>query len=103
MEPFIPGAEYGGAYDIMIWVCVNPVTRSFEKCDIAEGQAVFNRLKQLTQGLNQRVMVCASGCMLGCKPEGTTVAITFRQKQGIICLNNVTIGDLPELVQEYLV
>jgi hypothetical protein len=77
IESFHPGAEYGYPYQVMVWVCTNAVPRSFERCDLHQSAAVLETFRQKIGmfGLGQRAFVFNSGCMLGCKQEGTTVAI----------------------------
>ncbi len=105
MESFIPGQAYGYAYDYFIWVCQNPVERSFEKCSLAQSTQVYEALVSRLQssGLGQKCFVFRSGCLLGCCDGGTTLAITRRLpdekgSQNMTFLRHVTVNDVPEIL-----
>ncbi len=91
MEYFDPGTEFGYEYRHFIWVCTNPVSRSFDKCASPEDQEVLEALRRRLQehNLARETFVFTSaeadfsaGCMLGCHREGTTVAVFSRAHQG---------------------
>ncbi len=107
MEPFHPGAEYGYPYEVLVWVCTNPVPRTFDRCDLAQGHAVLETFRQklAQRGLGRRSFVFNSGCMLGCKPQGTTVAILIKdpgqaKPDRTRFLRNVTPGDVDTIRQQ---
>jgi predicted metal-binding protein len=106
IEPFEPGLAYGNTYQYFVWVCTNPVDRRFEKCNIPEGEAVLNAFRRGLQekGLGREVLVSSSGCMLGCKDQGTAVAIISpdAHQQRVLFLQNVTVQDVPDIIQTYL-
>jgi len=103
VETFEPGLAYGNTYRYFVWVCTNPASRQFEKCDIQEGEAVLNAFRQILQqkGLGREVLVASSGCILGCKSQGTTVAIVSNTQPGIIFLQNVLVQDVSQIIQQY--
>jgi predicted metal-binding protein len=109
MEIFQPGAEFGYRYRKFVWVCTNPAPRSFEKCNISEGAAVLRTFQQKVreQGLGGGVFVFSTGCLLGCKQEGTTVAITSNdplnaEKARMLFFQKVTVDDVDALIKQYL-
>ncbi len=109
MEPFIPGQAFGYHYTHFVWVCTNPVTRSFEQCDLTQGVAVLQAFqrKVMEYGLSRSVFVFNSGCILGCKQDGTTVAIVNKalgelEQPPVLYFRNVQVKDVDTLIREYL-
>lgn len=102
MLEFTPGKRYGTPYKAYIWVCTNNQCRPFEKCDTEVGQMVYQTiLQQLQQqGLTRKIILMNSSCILGCEPEGVTVAIaTQTGSSNIRFFNNVVVQDVDNLIQ----
>ncbi len=113
VDIFQPGADYGFAYQYYLWVCTNPVSRGFEKCDPDESLQVLADFRQKIQqyGLGRKVFVFQSahdesfsvGCLLGCKAQGTTVALASQNPScSVLFFRNVRRSDVESLIQQYL-
>ena len=105
MEEFIPGKQYGQPYTTYIWVCMNLATRTFEKCDLSAAQQVLITLQNVIRekGLNREVMVLSSSCIMGCQPNGVTIAIAKQKHPQNMLLNfynNITPEDIPDLINK---
>ena len=105
MEGFVPGAEYGSPYENFIWVCTNAGERSFEKCDPSTSVAVWQGFVRKVQmaGLGRTTFVYNSGCLLGCKKEGTTVALYSKHSLAggdphVRYFRNVTLEDVDRIL-----
>ncbi len=106
---FWPGLEYGNRYRHLIWVCVNPTARSFEKCDPEESARVWQLMQQTVQrlGLGRSTLVSNSGCLLGCKASGTTIVIASQDAlndkgERLLFFRKVKIEDVETLLRTHL-
>ena len=101
MEVFRPGQDYGAPYRFVLMVCVNPVERGFEACDLAASVAVLETLKRLVaqRGLSRSLFVTHMGCVLGCSEKGTTIAVAS-EDQPVRFFKGVTIEELDTCLDE---
>jgi hypothetical protein len=128
MHLFQPGADYGQSYTQTVlrtlqsnaptdkifrhyvWVCINPASRSFEKCSLPESQAVLQQFQQQVQAhqLQNDTFISSTGCILGCTQDGATVALASSESAS--ASNNITlrffrsvkVGDVDKLIRRYL-
>lgn len=106
MEQFRPGADYGSGYRNFIWVCTQVNPRSFEQCDQPTSVRVWQTFLQKVQtsGMGRDTFVYTSGCMLGCKAAGTTVAVysdkpVTPEGEHMTYYRNVTEGDVERILE----
>jgi hypothetical protein len=101
MKSFTPGLQYNQTYLQYVWVCINPNTRSFEKCHAEHSILVYQRLSVLARGLSKNTFVSTMGCVLGCSPDGATIVISAENK-ALVFLKDVVEDDLDEVLALYL-
>jgi hypothetical protein len=103
LQPFFPGQDYGSPFTAIVWVCVNPVERSFEACDLEASIQVYKGFKQavMQRGLSREVLVAQSSCILGCSALGTTVLLGHRYRP-IECYKGVSVSDIDTVLDRLL-
>lgn len=103
MQLFTPGEEFGQAFEWLVLVCHNPAERSFERCQKEMAPILLATLKNQVQqlGLSRNVIVAPSGCLMGCKADGVTVAlikIGDTSQAKTLFFNNVGLEDMQQLL-----
>jgi hypothetical protein len=106
MQVYTPGpmGDRGPRYEKYVWVCNNP-PRNYQQCDPPEGARVYDALRR---SVGQDTFVMRAGCMLGCHPDGTAVAIASNtpmpkaNNQTMVFLRGVKTADIKQIIEDYL-